>query len=66
MNKFLIRIFFFYSKMVNKYYQNHKERLKRKHVKVIKILLKKRKKREIKGDKKSKTHGKILAKAETA
>ena len=36
--------------MTNKYYQKHKERLSKKHVKDIKIILKKKKK---KGEKRS-------------
>ena len=45
--------------MVNKYYQKHKERLRKKYVKDPKIFLKKRK---IKGDKKSEIDIKISLK----
>ena len=45
--------------MVNKYYQKHKEKLKKKHVKDIKIFLKKKK---MKGEKRSEIDIKILQK----
>ena len=38
-----IKFFSTYKKMVNKYYQKHKEKLKKKHLKDIKIFLKKKK-----------------------
>ena len=45
--------------MVNKYYQKHKEKLKKKHVKDIKIFLKKKK---MKGEKRSEIDIEILQK----
>ena len=39
-------IFFLHVKMTNKYYQKHKKSFKKKHVKGIKIFLKKEKKKK--------------------
>ena len=53
-----IKFFSTYKKMVNKY-QKHKEKLKKKHVKDIKIFLKKKK---MKGEKRSEIDIEILQK----